>query len=106
MKDKFTVIYSPQSREDLKKIYDYICFKLGVKESAGGQITRIIEQIEKLNIFPSRYQIVDCEPWCSMGVRQIPIDNYIVFYTVDNENMQVSVLRIFYSARNVENLIE
>ena len=51
-----------------------------------------------------RYQLVEWEPRCSKGIRRVPVDNYTIFYQVDENQMTVTVIRIFYSGRNIENI--
>lgn len=41
-----------------------------------------------------------------MKIYKVPVDNYIVFYHIDNELTTVSIVRIFYSGRNIEDLME
>ncbi|EFH72094.1 cytotoxic translational repressor of toxin-antitoxin stability system [Gardnerella vaginalis 5-1] len=40
-----------------------------------------------------------------MGIRRVSVDNYTVFYQVDENQMTVTVIRIFYSGRNIENIV-
>ena len=42
------------------------------------------------------------EPWQSRNLRIMPVNNYLVFYIVENENRTATVIRIIYSARNIE----
>ncbi|MDK6295924.1 type II toxin-antitoxin system RelE/ParE family toxin [Gardnerella swidsinskii] len=52
-----------------------------------------------------RYPPVAWEPWHSVGIRRVSVDNYTVFYQVDENQMTVTVIRIFYSGRNIENIV-
>ena len=61
-----------------------------------GQYNRIAEAIEELNVFPERVRIMESEPEHTMGLRQLPVDNYSVFYVVKEE--RVIVARVLYSA--------
>lgn len=61
--------------------------------------------IASLDVFPMRYQIVDEEPWKSKKMYKVPIDKYIVFYCVNDMTHVVSIVRIFYAARDIENLM-
>lgn len=54
---------------------------------------------------PSRYSIVDWEPWKSMGMHKVPVDNFVVYYSVNTENRIVTVIRIFYCGRDAEGII-
>ena len=83
MSDDFSVRYAPEATEDLREIYSYIAFSLKESDTAAKQINRIRKEVRSLNFMPSRYVIVDWEPWKSMGMHRLPVDNFIVFYTVD-----------------------
>ena len=41
-----------------------------------------------------------------MGMRFLPVDNFTVYYLVDNDEGKVSIVRIFYSGRDVEHIIQ
>lgn len=72
--------------------------------NATGQVNRIRDAIRKLNTLPERHEVVDWEPWNSIGMHKFPVDNYIVFYLVDSQNMIVTVNRILYGGRNIEQI--
>ena len=36
------------------------------------------------DFMPSRYSLVDWEPWKSMGMHKVPVDNFVVYYTVND----------------------
>ncbi len=40
-----------------------------------------------------------------MGMRQEPVNNYLVFYLVDENRQTVSVVRVFYGGRNIEDIV-
>lgn len=105
MSDAYSVSYSPEAMDDLREIYAYIAFTLLVPETAGKQVNRIRKEVRSLNFMPSRYSLVDLEPWKSMGMHKVPVDNFIVYYTVDNDRRTVTVIRIFYGGRDVANII-
>ena len=44
----------------------------------------------------SRYAVVDWEP----------VDNFVVYYTVNDGSPTVTVIRIFYGSRDVEGIIQ
>lgn len=104
MNSSYSVVYSPKAREDLKEIYSYIAFTLLVPSTAEGQVNRIRKAIRSLDTMPQRNPAVEWEPWRSMGMRKIPVDNFVVFYTVDENASTVTVIRIVYGGRDMENL--
>ena len=99
------IIYSPESLDDLINIYSYISSVLLEPEIAENQVNRIRKTIRKLDQMPMRYRIVDWEPWHSMKMRIFPINNYEVYYLVDLDQDVLQIVRIFYSGRDVESLI-
>lgn len=62
-------------------------------------INRIIEAIEGLNVFSKRVKLVESELEQIMGLRQLVIDNYSVFYVI--EDMDVIVTRVLYSTVDI-----
>ena len=104
MRDSYNVVYSPQALNDLKDIYAYIAQELLVPDTARNQVNRIRKEIRSLDFMPSRYSLVDWEPWKSMGMHKVPVDNFVVFYTVDSDSMTVTVIRIVYGGRDIESI--
>ncbi len=51
---------------------------------------------------PERYPRYNDEPWYSRGLRFVSVDNYIVFYIPDIEAQIVTIIRVMYSGRNIE----
>lgn len=105
MSDVYSVVYSPEAMNDLREIYAYIAFDLQAPDAAKGQVNRLRKEIRSPDFMPSRYAIVDCEPWMSMEMHRVPVDNFIVYYAVNNSSLTVTVIRIFYGGRDVENLV-
>ena len=62
-------------------------------------------QILTLNKMPFRYSVVNEEPYRSMGVRRIPVENYTAFYVVDEEGKTVHIFRILYNRREWQYLL-
>lgn len=99
---KYKVMYSPQALLDIKSIYDYISKKLYAAQSARNQVNRIRKEIRALDILPTRYSLVEWEPWASMQMHKLPVNNYIV----DEQKQNVNVIRIVYGGRILEKLAE
>ncbi len=104
MNETYSIVYSPKAKEDLEGIYSYIAFELLVPDTARGQTDRIRNAIRTLDFMPFRNPAVDWEPWKSIGMRKIPVDNFAVFYLADESRFTVTVIRIVYEGRNRENL--
>ena len=102
---KFDVIIEPTAEKDLYGILTYISETLLEPAIAKRIYMSIKEQVLSLSDMPLRYALVDEEPYRSMGVRKIPVENYIAFYIVDESRYAVHVFRILYNRREWQNLI-
>lgn len=100
----YCVEYSQEALVDIKSIYTYISQILHAPLTARRQVNRIRKEIRDLEAFPTRYVLVEWEPWASMKMHRLPIDNYVVFYLVDEQAMAVKIVRIVYGGRNLEDL--
>ena len=106
MTDVYNVIYSPLANKDLKNIYLYISYKLLSPNTAKNQLDRIRKSIRSLDFMPSRNPIVDWEPWKSLKIHRLPIDKYIIYYTVEEKELSVTIIRIVYSGRNLQSILK
>lgn len=100
----YRVEYSQEALVDIKSIYTYISQILHAPLTARRQVNRIRKEIRDLEAFPTRYVLVEWEPWASMKMHRLPIDNYVVFYLVNEQAMAVKIVRIVYGGRNLEDL--
>ena len=99
----YEVEVSEQADSDLREIFEYIAFELQAPENAGGQLDRLEEQILSLDTMPERYRKYEEEPWKSRGLRVLPVDNYVVLYIPDSDKKVVTILRVMYAGRDVDN---
>lgn len=93
--NEWKVILTPEFKQEFKGIYSYIAKVLLVPETAKKQVTRILDQVEKLVDMPSRFSLFEKEPWHRRGLRKLIIDNYIVFYYPNEQTREVVVFHVF-----------
>lgn len=106
MSGTYKVNYAKEATDDLRNIYAYIAYKLLLPDTAKQQTDRIRSKIRSLDFMPEKYARVDWEPWKSRNTHKVPVDNYVIFYTVDNESETVTILRIFYGGQDIKNLLK
>ena len=99
----YEVTTTDQADADLRGIYEYIAFELLSPDNAAGQLERLEEHIIGLEEFPEKFRPYEKEPWYSRGLRVMPVDNYLVFYILDKDAGIVTVIRVMYAGRNVDN---
>ena len=52
---------------------------------------------------PKCYQKYEKESWKSLELRVLPVDNYVVLYIPDNNKKVVTILRVMYAGRDIDN---
>jgi len=98
---KFTAI----AYDDLEQIYSYISKKLLAETAADNLLEKIESSIMRLKKFPYSGSLVSDEPLRKRGYRKLIIDNYIVFYLVNEMDKQAVIMRILYGAQNYQNIL-
>lgn len=103
--DEYTVTYYPQVNNDLKDIYTYLIDNDVAEKIASKQINDIRATIRALSFFPLRHESVTSDRLRNAGMRKVPVNNYVVFYSVDELNHIVNVVRVFYHGMNLDHII-
>lgn len=96
--EEYIIEYSKESKKDLIEIKDYLKNNLQEPKIAQNLVDKIISEIRKLKNNPRKYAIIDEEIIKKFEIRKLLIDNYIVFYRVKEQYIQI--VRIMYGKRN------
>ena len=100
---KYNIEYSKESKQDLIGIKQYIKYNLQEPEIAKKLISKIRNEINLLKDNPEMHTIIDDDIIKKLEIRKLIVDNYIVFYRIKNDNMQI--VRVMYGRRNWINLL-
>ncbi len=95
---KYNIEYSVESKQDLIDIKRYIKYNLQEPNTAQKLITKIKKEIDSLKDNPEMYSIIDDDIIKRFKIRKLVVDNYIVFYRINDENIQI--VRVMYGRRN------
>ena len=98
--NKYKIQFSKDARKDLFDIYSYIKYSLQEPNIANKLVKKIREEIYKLVDDPIIYAIIKDEFIRRREIRKIKVNNYIVFYKVEENNNIVEIVRIMYARRN------
>ncbi|MCM1499000.1 MAG: type II toxin-antitoxin system RelE/ParE family toxin [Clostridium sp.] len=96
---KYTVKITDRALADMEEIYSYIAIQLQAPENAMRQYNRIAKSIEGLDMFAERIKPMESEQELIMELRQLVVDNYSVFYLIEDKT--VFVTRVLYSASDI-----
>ena len=98
----YRVEVTEQAETDLRGIYEYIASELLAPENAAKQLDRLETHITGLSEFPEKFRKYDKKPWNGRGLRVMPVDNYLVFYIPQEKMELVTVIRVMYAGRDVD----
>ena len=96
---EYKIVIEQTAENDLLGILSYISDTLHEPSIAMKIYGLIKKEILTLNRMPFRFEVVNEEPYRSMGVRRIPVENYTAFYIVDENEKTVHIFRIIYNRR-------
>jgi addiction module RelE/StbE family toxin len=101
----YKVLMTQPAIDDLQSIASYIANELREPSIAINLLNRIKEAVMSLSEMPARHSLVSDENLAIQKIRKILVDNYIVFYTVSEQDVTVTVIRILYGRRDWVSLI-
>ena len=102
---EYKVIMTKPARTDIARIGRYIAMELHSPQSASALVEYIQAAVHGLKNMPKRHALVADERLAFSGIRAIPIKNYLVFYTVDDDAQTVVIQRVLYGRRDWANLL-
>ena len=100
----FKITYSEQFDKDIQDIHAYIVGNLRNPEAASSQIFRLFSSAESLALFPKRNR-VRMKDTHGNDIRLMPVDNYVIAYSINEAEHVVNVSRVFYGRRDIDRLI-
>lgn len=101
----YKIVIERTAENDLSDILSYISNTLHEPIIAKKLYSEIKEKFLNLKSMPHRHKIVNEEPYRSVGIRMLLIENYIAFYIVDEENKTVHIFRILYNRRDWQRIL-
>ena len=92
----FKIVYKAYAERDIWEIADYLS---DYSMSAAEKFLRILkERIEGLTEMPLRFPKINPH----QEYRKMVVDRYVVVYIVDEQAMQVLIMRVVHGKRNYE----
>ena len=102
---KYNLVISEAAEADLDGIADYISYELKEPITALKKLERIQEAMATLEELPERHSLVQDKYLAAKGIRKLPIDNYLIFYTVNKSTNTVNIVRILHGRRDWESIL-
>lgn len=91
----YTINLTAPALLDIKKALTYITLNLQNKTAADNLYITINSKINNLPNFPNKYPLVTDPKLLYQQIRYIPVDNYLIFYSVNESEQQIQILRFY-----------
>ena len=88
------------AERDIIRAADYIEFNLKNPTAADHLLDVATKQINSLADMPQKFRLVDDPVLASWEIRYVIVNNYLAFYTIDEEKQMVIVVRFLYQKSN------
>lgn len=106
MSTKYSIKFTPHSRNDLDNIFDYISNTLYAPESAKNLMQKIEKSILNLSDYPLMSPLIDDKLLARKGLRKLVIDDYIVIYKALKNSCEVIIYRVLNGKIDYINLMK
>lgn len=103
---EYSIKFTGKCLNDIDEICKYISDKLKAEKSANRLRIKIKDIVKELSTFPEMYARIDKMDRLKREYRRIPINNYIILYSIDKKKKIIYISHMYYGGRNyLEGLI-
>lgn len=106
MDSKYSYNFTEKAERDFDEILRYISFDLANPIAAQNLGRKIFEKIDIVRSFPESCAIVENEFLSDKTVRKLLVDNYIIYYKANHDKKIITIIRIVYGKRNLDEIIK
>ena len=84
----------------LREAVIYISKVLQASTVAKHWAARIKKELASLSTMPARYPLTEEDPWHTEGIHKMSVENFLVYYWIDEEKKIVWITAIVYARRD------
>jgi addiction module RelE/StbE family toxin len=95
----YKLVLLKKSKEDVQNIYKYIAAELQNLKAAkdlNENFNRAFRQIQSFPLSAEKF---------NETIRKLPVNNYIVFYKIDDEQKIISICRVLYGRTDYDKIL-
>lgn len=102
----YKIEYLPAAMADMAEIAAYIGVNLSNPAAAERLAKKMVSETEKLADMPYKYRVYTPARALKHEYRRLLVQNYIIFYYVDEDKKIVTIARVIYAKRNYRTLLD
>lgn len=97
--------FTSKAENDLDEILEYISSNLANPPAAKSFYEDLFSKIELICHFPESCEKISNKYVKINGVRKVLVNNYVVYYVYEPKEKLITIIRIVYGRRNLEEII-
>lgn len=105
MTSNYQYHFTKKAKSDLDEILSYISVKLSNPDAASSFLKDVQTVIASICSVPKIGRMVENEFLPDKEIRKSLVGNYVLYYLPDAAEMTISILRILYGRRNLDELV-
>lgn len=105
MEFEYSYRFTEKAVQDFNEILRYISVDLANPIAAQNLGKKFFEKIDGVRAFPDLGALVNNEFLSDKTVRKLLVDNYIIYYKAHYDEKIISVVRIVYGKRNLDEIL-
>ena len=102
----FQIHITRTAEQDLEEAADYIEFVLKNPTAADNLLDLASEKISALSGNPKIYPIVEDPVLHSWGIRFVTVNNFLAFYTINENANMIYIVRFLYGKRDWNHILK
>ena len=106
MDSDYSFQFTEKALSDLDGIVDYLVNTLGQLPAAQRIVDKIEQEIHAVCRHPESGTIVINEYIRRSDIRKLVIEKYVLYYLADSESQRITVLRVVYGKRDLNEIMK
>ncbi len=103
---KYNLFITKAAQEDMDDIYNYLVHELNSPLAAGKLVSKLLDRMKQLVEFPFSGEVQPNLQMLNFIYRRLIVENYVIFYTLDEQSQTATVARIIYGARRYLSILD
>ena len=104
-KKQYKIVFTSDCIREMDYIYNYITTNLYAPKTARELMKSVEQSIENLKIMPRIHSVIKKYSELDLEYRRIIIGNYIIVYTISEEEGIIYIVHMYYGGSNYLNNI-
>lgn len=101
MQDKYKIKFNQLAVKNIDNAFAYISKTLCNPKAAGDLIDKLENYVENASMYPYSMPLTSNKYFKKDTFRKIIVDNYILLYTIQEEQKQITIVNFFYGKRDI-----